>query len=864
MAAVVALLAVLLVPPLISVSRYKSQIASLMAKSLGRPVRLSSMRLRLLPRPGFVLYDLTVEDDPAFGAEPLLRANTVTAIVRMLSLWRGRLELSEVVVDEASVNLVRRSDGRWNLDPLFQTAATNVGAATNAGEKRALPFPYMVATNSRVNIKNGVEKMPFSLIDTDLSFWQEDPGVWRLRLRGQPVRTDVSLELGDTGIVELNATVRGAPELQQMPLRLDLEWRDAQLGQLTRLATGSDAGWRGDLRGEVHLDGTADAARITSRLRATGVHRAEFAPAEPMDFDANCNLVYHYSQRSVEKLVCDSPLGDGKIRIMGDMPGNGDQPHYSIEMDKVPVAAGLDALRTVRNGVDPSLEAAGTVSGKISYAESSAANPTPPKTAAATKVEKSHSPKVVAAARTSGKGGPLTGSFTIEGLQLKGGGLTRPLQAPKLLLEPAPTAQGHFQALIGTVAILAGATVPLTLNMRLDLRSYQVSVRGQASIQRGRELAHATGISGAAALDSLAGDPLTVDLSAEGPWLPTEQIVSTEIQPAGAAAAAVIGSVATPGSSDSADPMADSLRGTVTVRNVNWKADYLANHVEIAEATLHMDNGDVRWDPVDFAYGPLKATATLAFPKSCSPAESCPAQPIPRIKIQFGDLNAATAQTAILGAREQGTLLSDLIDRLHAASAPAWPLIDGTVNADSLVLGPVKLQDATAELHIRPKGIEITNLDAKLLEGSLHGAGTLVIGDKPAYSLTADFTNLNPVAVGQLLGQNWRGGTIDANGKIDLAGYTGEDLAGSAKGTLHFEWRHGSAGSTTAAGPATPVALNRFDRWTADATIENGKISLGQNELAQGSQKHSETATVILAEPPKLSFAPVPQARKKR
>jgi hypothetical protein len=860
--AVVALLAVLLVPPFISVSRYKSQIANLMASSLGRPVRLSSMRLRLLPRPGFVLYDLTVEDDPAFGAEPLLRANTVTAIIRILSLWRGRLELSEVIVDEASVNLVRRPDGRWNLDPLFQTAASRVGVATNAGEKRAMPFPYIAATNSRVNIKNGAEKMPFSLIDSDLSFWQEDPGVWRLRLRGQPARTDVSLELADTGVVELNATVHGAPELQQMPVRLDLEWRDAQLGQLTRLVTGSDAGWRGDLRGEVHLDGTAGAAKITTRLRATGVHRAEFAPAEPMDFDANCSLVYHYSQRGLENLVCDSPLGGGRIRIKGDMPSNGAQPHYSVEMDRVPVAAGLDALRTVRNGVDPGLVAAGTVSGKVSYAESPAGNGALAKTAVATRAEKPPLTKTAAPARGPAKAGPLTGSFTVEGLQFTGGGLSHPLQAPKMVLEPA-AAQGRSQALAGTVAIPAGAAVPLTVSVHVGFRNYQISVRGQASIQRGRELAHAAGVSQSSALDALAGDPLTVDLSAQGPWLPTEAILSTEIQPAGGAAAAVIGLVTTPGSGDPADPIADSLSGTVTVRNANWKADYLASHIEIAEATLHMDNGDVRWDPIDFAYGPLKATASLTLPKSCGPPETCPAQPVPRLKIQFGDLDAATAQTAILGAHEPGTLLSDLIDRLRPASAPAWPLIDAAVNADSLALGPAKLQDATAELHIRPTGIEITSLDARMLDGSLHGTGTLVIGDKPAYSLTADFTNLNPVAVGQLLGQNWRGGTIDASGKIDLAGFTGEDLAASAKGTLHFEWRHGSAASA-AAGAITPVALSRFDRWTADAAIENGKITLGQNEVAQGSQKRSAAATVILAEPPKLNFAAPPQAKAKK
>ena len=88
-----------------------------LAGQAGAPV---SVELRLLPRPGFVLYDLTVEEDPAFGAEPLLHANTVTASIRLLSLWRGRLEISEISVDEASLNLVRSPAGRWNLDPLFQ------------------------------------------------------------------------------------------------------------------------------------------------------------------------------------------------------------------------------------------------------------------------------------------------------------------------------------------------------------------------------------------------------------------------------------------------------------------------------------------------------------------------------------------------------------------------------------------------------------------------------------------------------------------------------------------------------------------------------------------------------------------------
>ena len=134
LATVAALLAVLIVPPLVSINRYKSQITHLMSASLGRPVRLSSVELRLLPRPGFVLTDLTVEEDPAYGSEPILHANTVIASFRLLSLWRGRLEIGRISVDEASLNLVRTDAGRWNLESLFRTAAAQVTPA--AGKAR--------------------------------------------------------------------------------------------------------------------------------------------------------------------------------------------------------------------------------------------------------------------------------------------------------------------------------------------------------------------------------------------------------------------------------------------------------------------------------------------------------------------------------------------------------------------------------------------------------------------------------------------------------------------------------------------------------------------------------------------------------
>jgi len=873
LAVLVVLLAVAIVPPLVSMNRYKGRITHLMAESLGRPVRLSSVELRLLPVPGFVLTDLTVEEDPAYGAEPILHANTVTASIRLLSLWRGRFEISRISVDEASLNVVRTEEGRWNLDSLFRGAAAKAGGGSS-GSRRMTPLPYLEATNSRINFKRGAEKLPFSLVETDLSFWQEQPGDWRIRLRGQPARTDLSLDLADTGLVRLEARAQRAPELRKMPVHLDLEWREAQLGQLTRLVMGSDPGWRGDLTGELHLDGTADAAQIQTRLRATGVHRAEFAPAAPMDFDASCNLLYHFSDRTMENLACDSPLGEGRIHLAGDLPGNGAPPHVSVELDRVPVAAGLDALRTVRSDFGPGLEAIGTISGKISYA--------------AVAPEENVSERLMAGKRRSKAllaktrpvvPGPLTGGFTVDGFQLSGDGLSAPIQASKLVLEPAgapsqvPGLSSASQpaALMATVTVPAGGASPLAITARLALSGYQVTVRGQASVARARELAHVAGMTNASALDALAGEPVTADLSAAGPWMPAESaLFNNSVSAVGASDLAK-----TPAGDgagiDTVQPRgADSLNGTVTLRNSNWKAEYLANHVEIAQATLHLNNGETRWDPVVFSYGPVKGTASISLPEKCASAGPCADRVPTTFKVQFGALDASALQAAILGAHEQGTLLSTLIARFKppaSSSAPAWPPLEGTVKADSLILGPVTLTNATATLRILDTGAEITGLEADLLGGHVRGGGTLHTPDadqaKPGYTLEGHFVKLNPVAVGQLLGLNWSGRSFNADGRIDLSGFTEKDLAASARGTLQFDWQRGAMTDSDTSDDF-PAVLTRFDRWTADATIANGIVTLKDNQVQQGSHKKAVDAALTFGNPPKVVFTASKEVAAKR
>jgi hypothetical protein len=820
--------ALIVIPPLVSINRYKTRIARAMSASIGRPVHLTGVELRLFPRPGFVITNLTVEEDPAYGAEPILHANEVSAAVRLFSLWRGRLEMSRISVDEASLNLVRTTDGRWNLDTLFRTAAQSQPGDAHG---RQIPLPYLEATNSRINIKRGYEKLPYSLVNADLSFWEEDPGDWRIRLKGQPARTDVELQLGDTGIVQLEGRMRRASELRLMPVHIEMEWRQAQLGQLSRLLIGSDPGWRGDLTAEMKLDGTAESSQVTTRLRAAGVHRAEFAPAVPLDFDANCNFAYHYSVRTVDHLACDSPLGDGRIQIEGNLPSDG-RPKMSLELQRIPAQAILDALRTVRSEFGAGLEAEGSLSGKLIYDATV-------QSALPSSVQDRRTHKAANAKSVPSAPAPLTGSIVLAGLKLSGGSLSQPIQIQKIVLEPAPSTDGRGEIITGSASLPAGAPSPLVFTSRLTSSGYEVTARGAASPARLRQLAHASGLKEAGALDAIAGDPVTIDVSIEGPWLPAPETPLIESQEA----------LPSPETA-SGQPLPDRLTGTVILKNANWKTEALPNAIEISQATLHLNGGTSDWDPAAFSYGPLSGLAHVQIPSGCSEAGHC----VPRVSLEFPTLDAAELQSALLGAEKKGTLLSTLIARLAPSSKPSWPAFQATVKAGSLTLGPVTLQSFAADIKVNPAAADISAVDAGLFGGQIHLSGQIENGDKPTYKLEGTFQKLNPAELGKLLLLKCTGAGLEGSGKIELAGFEAKDLAGSAKGAIHFVWKKGTVSGRLASSDPTPPVIARFDQWTAEAEIADGAVTLRDNQVQQGRRNSSIMASITFDDPPKVSF----------
>lgn len=309
LAFVLVLLLLALTPPLLNVSRYQRRIVTSMSQSLGRPVHLDNVTLHLLPMPGFTLQNFVVSEDPAFGNEPTIRANEVTATLRLSSLWQQRVEFSEVKFKEPSVNLVRSADGRWNLEGVLLHASHVDTAPTAQQRAGAAPrFPYIEATGGRINLKLGNEKMPFSLTDADFALWLPSPQVWRVRLEGKPMRTDSNI--GDPGTVRVEGSLQRAAHMQEVPVDLHASWYDAPLGEASKLVSGNDRGWRGTLHADVWLQGPLGSATLKTKTTFVDLRRADFVPARALDESISCASSADVPAVQLTNLACTMPIED--------------------------------------------------------------------------------------------------------------------------------------------------------------------------------------------------------------------------------------------------------------------------------------------------------------------------------------------------------------------------------------------------------------------------------------------------------------------------------------------------------------------------------------------------------------------------
>ena len=171
------------------------RIAALIGRSIGRPVHISSVSLRLLPSPAIEMPGFVVDEEPAVGLRPFSMPTTSSPICGSLpsgeASSRSRASISTT---RASIWL-RAPNSAWNFASILVQAASSPSAPTGQRRPGIAPRFPSLKPKTRASILREHREKAFRFMKCRVSVWLDSPDQWGIHFRAQPVRTDLDLDL---------------------------------------------------------------------------------------------------------------------------------------------------------------------------------------------------------------------------------------------------------------------------------------------------------------------------------------------------------------------------------------------------------------------------------------------------------------------------------------------------------------------------------------------------------------------------------------------------------------------------------------------------------------------------------------------
>ena len=779
----------------------RTRLAHSVGLALGRQVDIGEVSLRLLPQPGFDLRNFVVHDDPEFSAEPVLRADEVTATLRLSSflhlrsLLRGQCEIARLNLSEPSFNLVRDANGHWNVENLLERAAQNPVAPTAKPRGEARPaFPYIEADHARINFKVGQEKKPYALTNADLALWQDSENTWGIRLKAQPVRTDFNLS--DTGLFWIEGSWQRAAHLQATPMRFSLQWDRAQLGQATKLAFGGDKGWRGGITIFATLTGTPEDLTVTADASVGDFRRADVPAATALRLAAHCDARYSSMDRSISSLACRAPVGTGEVTLHGKIAVQSGFPAYDLALiaSDVPMQSLITLARHAKKNLPDDLLAGGKLDASVRLKKDPNA----------------------AQGETVWQGGGEAAGFRLSSDSMKtdlvldhlpfsvsSGGDEKARKGQQRRHREVPNDQIRLN--IGPFGVALGRPVQDKVQGWISRSGYDFSVSGEAEIQK---LLAAARTAGLAAPVLTADGQARMDLQISGAW-------------AGFAAPAISG-----------EALLHSVRAEI--RGLNAP-------LEIASASVVLTPEEIRIKDLNATVAGSTWRGSMLLARPCATLSSC------AIRFDLHVPQIATDQ------------LSQLFNP-HPSERPWYRFVSparqphdssflalhakGTLSADQVMIRQLIARKVSAEVELENGRLRLSSLRGEVLGGEHRGEWTAdFTGNLPVYRGSGVLEQADLERLAAAMHDGWVTGTASANYRATASGITAAELLSSANASLQIEAHDGTLPHVALAGGSSPLRMNHF---AGRLLLRDREIEIDPGKLATPVGIYQVSGTVSL------------------
>src|SRR5580704_11532876 len=312
---------------LIRHTRLQRKLTARLESVFGRSVVVGSYDFSLWGGRTLEAHSVIFGEDPRFGHEYFLRADSLTVRLRWQSFFRGHMELGAIALESPSLNLVRNSEGDWNVAEWLPKSA---GPASPSVPGPAVRFGRIDVASGRINFKRGDEKPPFALTNVNGYVEPDRSGRWTLNLEAAPTRAAVLLQ--QAGTIRVSGHVGGTSS-RLRPAVLDLAWSQASLSDLLHLAHGYDFGVRGDLGLVVHAETQGNNWELQGRAELRRLHRCDFAarPDNPaLNVNAKMILYPLASGLDVTEATIEAPHSFARADAHFAWPSAA-EPHFAAQ-----------------------------------------------------------------------------------------------------------------------------------------------------------------------------------------------------------------------------------------------------------------------------------------------------------------------------------------------------------------------------------------------------------------------------------------------------------------------------------------------------------------------------------------------------